>query len=367
MCVCRENAEFDEDGGAGGGGAADEAMSGGGSSSAKSAATLSPDIQIANIFYEAEDIRREEPREALQKFQQVVALANKAKADGVALNEESKTNQFNSIVHIVCLLYTLNKSVQANRRARGNPADCSTVFRDALQPLTRSSLCVPRFSLSSSGGASASAGLAEMVTQYKLLLDFIPHVTRNESSDAIDRVLSVIASSKDFNFLLTMYDLTLSRLKSMGDTERMRFNVQMKLCKTYLEKEDMDKGQEVRQSDAEACDARRSISLFLCSPSPCLPPVLRFAWQVLGQLLASCQTASGQDDKKNKGSELLEIYALQIQISSKRGDSLKMKELYDKTKDLTAAVKDPRSQSVIRESVEKNERLILRVVAVLAV
>lgn len=75
-----------------------------------------------------------------------------------------------------------------------------------------------------------------------------------------------------------------------------------------------------------------------------------FCVQVLGQLLASCQTASGQDDKKNKGSELLEIYALQIQISSKRGDSLKMKELYDKTKDLTAAVKDPRSQSVIRES-----------------
>ena len=72
--------------------------------------------------------------------------------------------------------------------------------------------------------------------------------------------------------------------------------------------------------------------------------------QVLSQLLQSCQT-NGQDDKKNKGSELLEIYALQIQISSKRGDSLKMKELYDKTKDLTAAVKDPRSQSVIRESV----------------
>jgi hypothetical protein len=80
--------------------------------------------------------------------------------------------------------------------------------------------------------------------------------------------------------------------------------------------------------------------------SPILVPVS----QVLSQLLKSCQS-NGVDDKKNKGSELLEIYALQIKISSKRGDSLKMKELYEKTRDLTAAVKDPRSQSVIRESV----------------
>ena len=78
--------------------------------------------------------------------------------------------------------------------------------------------------------------------------------------------------------------------------------------------------------------------------------------QVLSALLQSCQTPSGQDDKKNKGGELLEIYALQIQLSSKRGDSLKMKELYDKTKDLTAAVKDPRSQSVIRESDQTKQR-----------
>lgn len=268
-----ENAEFDEDGGAGGGAADDDAMDGSSSTSAAKSSNLSPDIQIANIFYEAEDIRREEPRQALEKFQSVVALANKAKADGVQLNEESKTNQFNSIVHIVCLLYTLNAS-----------------------------------------SSNAAAGLAEMLAQYKLLLDFIPIVTRNESGDAIDRVLSTIGSSKSLDFLLTMYDLTLDRLKQMADTERMRFNVQMKLCKTYLELQNMEKGQEV-----------------------------------LSALLQSCQTPSGQDDKKNKGGELLEIYALQIQLSSKRGDSLKMKELYDKTKDLTAAVKDPRSQSVIRE------------------
>jgi hypothetical protein len=84
-----------------------------------------------------------------------------------------------------------------------------------------------------------------MLTQYKLLLDFIPHVTRNESADAIDRVLTTIGNSKDFNFLLSVYELTSDRLRQMADTERMMFNVQMKLCKTYMEKEDYVKGQEV--------------------------------------------------------------------------------------------------------------------------
>lgn len=112
---------------------------------------------------------------------------------------------------------------------------------------------------SSNGGASASSsgGLAEMIEQYKLLLDFIPLVTRNESGDAIDRVLSIIGNSKDFNFLLTMYEVTLDRLKQMADTERMRFNVQMKLCKTYMEKDDFAKGQEVGMRCEAACGTRR--------------------------------------------------------------------------------------------------------------
>jgi len=36
-------------------------------------------------------------------------------------------------------------------------------------------------------------------------------------------------------------------------------------------------------------------------------------------------------------------------MSAATGDQVKLKELFDKTKDLTAAVKDPRSQSIIRE------------------
>lgn len=269
-----EDADFDGDGGGGDDGDAFDGDGGDGGG-------LSTDIQIANIFYEAEDIRRENPSLALQKFQQVVALANKAKEEGSALNEESKTNHFNSIVHIVCLLYQIANS-------HSSTADPSS-------------------------STSSSATLSDMLAHYRLLLDFIPHVTRNESGEAIDRVLSATAASRDFNFLLQMYEITEERLRKMPDTERMMFNVQMKLCKTYMEKGDFEKAQEV-----------------------------------LSQLLLSCQV-DGVDDRKNRGSDLLEIYALQIKMSQSRGDSLRMKELYNKTKDLTAAVKDPRSQSVIRE------------------
>eukprot|EP01006_Ploeotia_vitrea_P024941 TRINITY_DN57745_c0_g1_i2.p1 TRINITY_DN57745_c0_g1~~TRINITY_DN57745_c0_g1_i2.p1 ORF type:complete len:307 (+),score=174.79 TRINITY_DN57745_c0_g1_i2:725-1645(+) len=72
------------------------------------------------------------------------------------------------------------------------------------------------------------------------------------------------------------------------------------------------------------------------------------AEQQLQVLLRSCQTPDGEDDL-SKGAELLEIYALAVQISVATKNELAMASLYEKTKNLTAAVKDPRSQSVIRE------------------
>jgi COP9 signalosome complex subunit 2 len=223
---------------------------------------LTFDVQIANLFYEAEDMVREEPKTALTKFEQ---LLNLAKENSAELNDESKSSMFNSLVHIVVLLYNANRT-------------------------------------------------GDMVKQYTHLLTFIPKVTRNEGAEAIDRVLNAVATSKDFSLLENIYSITSTTLQSMPDTERMLFNVNMKLCKTYVDKEDY--------------------------PA---------AHTVLAKLHKSCLTASGQDDKKNKGSELLEIYALQIKLSFAAHDANKMKELYEKTKDLTAAVKDPRSQSIIRE------------------
>lgn len=101
-CVCREDADFDESGGGlAGDGAAGEGEEGDGGEGG------GRDIQIANVFYEAEDIRRENPPLALEKFKTVVSMAEAAAKEGATLNEESNTSHFNAIVHIVCLLYDI--------------------------------------------------------------------------------------------------------------------------------------------------------------------------------------------------------------------------------------------------------------------
>jgi len=63
----------------------------------------------------------------------------------------------------------------------------------------------------------------------------------------------------------------------------------------------------------------------------------------------SCRTKDGQDDKVGKGSELIDIYALEMKIAFEAKVKAKTKELYMATKDLRVDVKNPKSQAVIRE------------------
>jgi COP9 signalosome complex subunit 2 len=70
--------------------------------------------------------------------------------------------------------------------------------------------------------------------------------------------------------------------------------------------------------------------------------------QVLRELHASCQTEDGQDDLK-KGTQLLEIYALEIQMHTEQKNSKKLKELYQKALAIRSAIPHPRIMGVIRE------------------
>jgi COP9 signalosome complex subunit 2 len=230
------------------------------------------DVEIANIFYEAEDLVRADPQQALNKFSSIIDFVDKHNKENNSsidsLRDESKSSYFQSMLHIVILLYTLQ-----------------------------------RYDV--------------MIERYKVLLSYIPKVTRNESGDAIDQVLNIVSNSNNPVFLNEVYSITSSTLSRMEGTERMVFNINMKLCKTYI--------------DAEAYgDAHR----------------------VLRSLHEWCQTVDQHgnivDDRK-KGSELLEIYALEIRLSAVENNVTQMRSLYEATKDLSAAVKNPRSQSVIRE------------------
>lgn len=153
---------------------------------------------------------------------------------------------------------------------------------------------------------------AETEQCYRNMLDFMSTVTRNECTDAINAILDAITKSTDVQVLSTMYEITLEALKS-ANNERLWFNTNLKLAKLYL-------------------DAKR------------IPELLG----ILDVLKRSCQLDNGADDPA-KGSYLLEVYCLEIQLCSATQNATKMREIYPKTINLNATASDPRIMGVIRE------------------
>jgi len=153
----------------------------------------------------------------------------------------------------------------------------------------------------------------EMATRYEQLLSFMDQVTRNEANDAINTVLDS-ATTADVGQLEKMYGLTLGALKSTQN-ERLGFNISVKLAKLYLEVDNIAKLQ-----------------------------------KLIAELHKSCQAEDGTDDVANKGSQLVEVYALEIQCCTKVHNVLRLKDIYPKTINLTSAIADPRNIAVIRES-----------------
>jgi len=69
---------------------------------------------------------------------------------------------------------------------------------------------------------------------------------------------------------------------------------------------------------------------------------------LLDKLHASCRRSDGEDDL-TKGSQLLEIYAIRIQVMEAKNDRVALNELFEKTSKLRIDINDPKSMSVIKE------------------
>lgn len=161
---------------------------------------------------------------------------------------------------------------------------------------------------------SARVGRFEdMAGRYKELLSYMDQVTRNDASEAINTVLDSVSSASDLTKLETIYELTLDALQRTAN-QRLWFSTSVKLAKLHLELGDVQKLQ-----------------------------------RLLRNLHQTCQKPDGTDDV-GKGSQLLEVYALEIQMCALTKNSLRMKEVYPKTINLTSAIADPRNVAVIRES-----------------
>jgi len=70
--------------------------------------------------------------------------------------------------------------------------------------------------------------------------------------------------------------------------------------------------------------------------------------KIIRQLHLSCQNEDGTEDMK-KGTQLLEIYALEIQMYTVQKNNKKLKDLYEKSLHIKSAIPHPLIMGVIRE------------------
>ena len=152
----------------------------------------------------------------------------------------------------------------------------------------------------------------QMVNLYNKLLSICDMVTPNERDRAIQSILNAIQESADNESLEQVYAMTLEFFKKQKGKEMVWFDFAMKLCKSYL-----------HSKKNEQCE------------------------NLLDELHASCKV-NGQDDR-SKGGQLLEIYAIKIQLMTATNNRVAVNELSERTKQLIADVNDPRSMSVIKE------------------
>nr|CAG4643137.1 EOG090X04DO [Ilyocryptus agilis] len=153
----------------------------------------------------------------------------------------------------------------------------------------------------------------EMMARYKQLLTYIKSaVTRNHSEKSINSILDYISTSKQMELLQDFYETTLEALKD-AKNDRLWFKTNSKLGKLYFDRGDYNK-----------------------------------LARILKQLHQSCQTDEGEDDLK-KGTQLLEIYALEIQMYTAQKNNKKLKALYEQSLHIKSAIPHPLIMGVIRE------------------
>eukprot|EP00126_Sphaerothecum_destruens_P012999 Sdes_comp22245_c0_seq1m20741 len=153
----------------------------------------------------------------------------------------------------------------------------------------------------------------EMMERYKQLLTYIKNaVTRNYSEKSINAILDYISTSNRMELLQEFYETTLEALHD-SKNERLYFKTNLKLGKLYY-----DRGE--------------------------FPKLAK----ILKQLKQSCKQEDGNDDLK-KGTQLLEIYALEIQMYTAQKNNKKLKVLYERSLMIKSAIPHPLIMGVIRE------------------
>lgn len=121
------------------------------------------------------------------------------------------------------------------------------------------------------------------------------------------------------------------------------FFLLLQLGKLYLEREEYGKLQKILRQLHQSCQVIVHFWFFF------------FFWDITGlmskPLILYAQTDDGEDDLK-KGTQLLEIYALEIQMYTAQKNNKKLKALYEQSLHIKSAIPHPLIMGVIRGKVE---------------
>ncbi|KAH0454613.1 hypothetical protein IEQ34_016537 [Dendrobium chrysotoxum] len=155
----------------------------------------------------------------------------------------------------------------------------------------------------------------EMMESYREMLTYIKSaVTRNYSEKCINNIMDFVSgpAGQNFGLLQEFYQTTLKALEE-AKNERLWFKTNLKLCKIWF-----DVGEYGKMN------------------------------KILKELHKSCQREDGTDDHK-KGTQLLEVYAIEIQMYTETKNNKKLKQLYQKALSIKSAIPHPRIMGIIHE------------------
>ncbi|KAL0088431.1 PCI domain-containing protein [Phycomyces blakesleeanus] len=153
----------------------------------------------------------------------------------------------------------------------------------------------------------------ETLKYYHELLTYVKSaVTRNYSEKSINNILDYVSTADNMSFMEKFYQTTLDSLLETKN-ERLWVKTNLKLAKLWLDRKEYGR----------------------------LNKILR-------QLHSACQKDDGTDDQR-KGTHLLEVLALEIQMYTETKNNKKLKELYQQCLHVKSAIPHPRIMGVIRE------------------
>ena len=147
---------------------------------------------------------------------------------------------------------------------------------------------------------------------YVRLLPYSKIVTKNEFEKSINNILDLVSAAQDLKFMEKIYEITLESL-SESKNDRLWTKTNLKLAKLWLQRKEHSK----------------------------MSRILRLLHQ-------ACKNVDGSADQQ-KGTLMLEIYALEIQMYTETKNNQKLKEVYQKCLLVKSAIPHPKIMGLIRE------------------